>query len=154
MTDREIVNLFEQHHPKCLEDVQALGLNAVYVSSGGSRAVYRLGASLAVKFCHIDGSAYQSQREIACIEKMYTDPELERFRSHIPPLFYGNVETGVILTRYYPGKVTNAHEEKYRNLMSSLRAVGVKDLFYANFRQDADGTFVAVDLGHYGDPEE
>lgn len=148
MTDREIVNLFEQHHPASLGDMDVLALTPVYISSGGSRRVYRLGKGLAVKFCSW-GNVDQSQREIMCMERMHTDPELERFRPHIPPLFYGNEETGVIVTKYYPGKVTYGDEYKFRNLMDSLREVGVGDLFADNFRQARDGTFVAVDLGHY-----
>jgi hypothetical protein len=148
MTDREIVNLFEQHHPKSVEDVQALGLAIEFVSSGGSRKVYRLGKRLAVKFCHCE-NIYQSQNEIACIERMQTDPSLEKFRPHIPALFYGNKETGVIVTRYYPGKVEYSDTAKFQKLMDSLQAVGIQDLFSDNFRQDSDGTFIAVDLGHY-----
>jgi hypothetical protein len=48
MTDREIIRLFEQHHPKTVEEIRALGLNPVEVGCGCSRRVYSLG-NLAVK---------------------------------------------------------------------------------------------------------
>ncbi len=157
MTDHDIVNLFEQHHPSSLEQMQALGLNLEFVASGGNRKVYRLGQALAVKIgAPFNGEFHQTANEIKGIQKIYSNPRLESYHKHILPLFYGNADTGVIVTKFYPGEVKREWEsdEKFNNLMQSLKSIGINDLFYANFRQDVDGTLVAVDLGFYHDREE
>ncbi len=155
MTDREIVNLFEQNHPSSLEQMQALGLNPVYIAHGGNRQVYRLGQSLVVKIGReYEGKYLQTVNEIRAIQKIHQSPRLEKYHKHVLPLFYGNAETGIIVTKYYPGEVKASDEGKFQNLMDSLQSIGVQDLFYANFRQDADGTLVAIDLGFYTDEEE
>src|SRR5882762_2253355 len=106
MTDLEIVNLFEQHHPSSLEQMQELGLNPVFVASGGNRKVYRLGQALAVKIGNaFEGKYHQTENEIKGIQKIHSNPRLESYHKHILPLFYGNAETGIIVTKFYPGVV-------------------------------------------------
>lgn len=151
LTDREIVSLFEEYHPKTVEEIEALGLTPEFVNSGTSRSVYRLGG-LAVK---IEGRGnYQTTSEIKCIKRIHQDPSLEHLHPHVAPLYYENELAGVIVTKYYSQEGPRANDNpKVSKLRASLQMIGVTDLWTGNFRQDEIGRLVAIDLGYYREPE-
>lgn len=146
MTDLEIVQMFEQYHFKTIEDMCMLGLNPVHIDTGSDRIVYRLGG-LAIKISRW-ANFTQTKNEIRCIARINDDPELAKFIPHIPPLFYGDEINGVIVTEFYPMKVS-WDDEGYFDLASSLGHVGIRDLHVGNFRKKPDGPIVAIDLGYY-----
>ena len=148
MTDRDIVQLFEAHHPGSVEEIEALGVSCVYIRQGCARKVYRIG-NLAVKIDRKD--AWQTKKEIECMRMAHEDPALQPFRQHIPPLFYGNEMTGVIVTKFYPRAVPDdiPHNDKFKVLRKKMEFAGIGDLHFNNFRLDENDTFVAIDLGYY-----
>lgn len=155
MTDRDVIQLFETHHPKSVEDIQALGVSCIYVSRGCARHVYRVG-NLAVKIEL--GDTWQSKKEVECMKAVHEDPDLEPFRQHIPPLFYERAHedgskgrVGVIVTKYYPAEVPRSVyiKEEHENLRKAMQRAGIQDIHIANFRLDENGTLVAIDLGYY-----
>jgi hypothetical protein len=148
MTDLEIIEAFKKHHPKSEGDMQALGLNPVECGRGCARRVYKLSEGLAVKVPHNDHAAHQSRTEIAVLEKIHSNPLHEGIRHLIPPLYYGDKEAGVVLTKFYVGEVAFDEDKFIRPIIDRLTNLGLWDLFAMNFRKDEHGNYIAVDLGH------
>lgn len=150
LTDREIIGLFEAHNPRSVDDIAQLGLAPVLINRGTARAAYKIGRNLVAKVCHNnEWSVSQSQQEIAAIEKINGNSELEKLLPSVMPLFYGNKETGTIVTKFYPELRYNELYAERIALEHSLIDIGVGDLWEGNFRKTEKGTVVAVDLGCY-----
>jgi hypothetical protein len=152
MTDQDIIAVFETHHPASVDQARNLGLSPDLIATGSCRQCYKLTEGLAVKFCQ--GNTYQSEREIVAIQRIQSDDEFEPIRAMVLPLFYGNLDTGVIVTKYYPGKVNNdtrEEDDEVRSAIRQLEKFGIYDLFSGNFRRDRDGKLIAVDLGYTSD---
>ena len=151
VTDNQIIAVFNERHPETLKDVQALGLDPEFVGSGGSRKVYKLTDTMAVKIPYYDST--QNAQEILVIERVNREPELEHLRPHTPEMFYGNKKTGVSLMKYY--KPISSHlsvDWETREISKQFFQIGVYDLGGNNFRLDTDDTIVAVDLGCASEP--
>jgi hypothetical protein len=155
MTDRDIVNLFEQEHPKTVEDIQSLGLSPRFLGAGCSRSAYKISKNLVVKIPNDPKSRYdlrQSASEISFLETVHLseDEETKEITAHLMPLYYGNKETGVVVTRYYPDAIDECgkHHDEFNRLRSFFSGYGVGDMHSGNFRVTESGQLVAIDLGY------
>ena len=161
MTEQETIKLFEMCHPASVDALKRLGMKLGESFEGGDRIVYRLNDTLAVKFNM--WSKWQSTREIKIMECIHSDPRFAVIRKYVPPLYYGNLESGVILTRYYPQEVREyginldhvalvvEKIEKVKNELNSFEIAA--DLHFANFRLDDDGNPYVIDLGSFSLPD-
>lgn len=156
MTDRDVIQLFEQNKPKTIEDIQALGLSPRFLDKGISRRCYQLTQTLVVKVPDTSSAwdRKQSENEIACLENLYTDgllaPEIrEQLEPHLMPLFYGDKEAGIVVTRYYAAECSPIIQpEEKKRLVDLLARIGIHDMHYNNFRVTESGKLVAIDLGY------
>lgn len=146
MTDRDVIQLFEQHHPTTQKDAETLGLNLVRFAHGCSRTVYKLTPTLVAKF--VCGTTLQSENEIEALEQIHNQPRFEEIRKYVPPLYYGNKKTGAILTKFYSIEVTYEEQKELEPVIRKLEDYGINDLFCMNFRRDENGNLIAIDLGH------
>ena len=149
MTDAEILAIFEAHHPSNVDSLRQLGVEATYVTAGTSREGYRLSDNLLVKFqFNRDG---QSEYEINCIRKINRYRKYEDLRKHIPTLYYANKKTGTLIVTFYPEESPYnspvVRKERERLTNEFRNRLNVVDLHDGNFRMDANGYQIVIDLG-------
>ncbi len=156
MTNEQIINQFTQFKPTTVTQIRALGIDAVDLGSGSTRHAYKLNQDLIVKFpIYWPTDVWQSDCEIAVIERINREPKLADLRRHTPEVYYQDRVNGVIIMKYYPVEMWDSRSpetlRRHNELRRKFERIGVTDLWFGNVREH-NGELIAVDLGCFFEP--
>ena len=151
MTNEYIIGQFKQFKPTTVTQIRALGIDAVHLGSGSTRYAYKLNKDLMVKIpIYGPADTWQSNCEIAVIERINKEPKLADLRRHTPEIYYADRVNGVIIMKYYPVEMSRERDPETLHRQSELRrkfgCIGVTDLWSSNVREH-NSELIAVDLG-------
>jgi len=144
------LRLFQKHN---FENSKQAGLclQLEYLGSGAFRDAYRIAhTDLLVKFPLGHDGKVHSRAEMRKNQKLGGYPFLKK---HLPPVYYWNSKTGVLVTKYYPHaklrRTWDAMGVVIGELLKNLVGVEHTDLWSGadNVRMD-NGYLVFTDLGY------
>lgn len=148
-----------KHNPKNLLETSQLGLVLAHHGEGAFRKTYRIaGTTLLIKFPITQDPAakwsYRTDHEHSRSEvrKIRTMQTVLCLRKHVPPVYYSDSQSGVIVTKFYPRKAAYKVESAMNRLLSDLirQLTGVRldDTMGDNLKVDERGRLIFVDLGY------
>jgi hypothetical protein len=99
MTQNRALTLIRRHHPATTSEFRRIGLAIYKLGSGCFRTGYRIRETdLVVKFPQNSVGKYHTTLELKRIAQL---KKYSSLRPHLPPVYYHNKKTGVLVTRFY-----------------------------------------------------
>ena len=133
------------------EDTASRYLQLKYIGAGTFRVAYRIAhTDMLIKFPDGHDGKVHTRAEVRKIRKLAAYPFLKK---HLPPIYYFNSKTGVLVTRYYPDAsrwhIANAMGDMLSLLLKKFTGIPFTDSWIGsdNFGLDR-GRLILTDLGY------